>query len=133
MMLIDIEAAGFRLRLVGSELTRRAGYDSTGKILDPDHMPERGSYAFIEFLTRVTGNRTPILYSENQSAKSSVGAIGILLPLVGRAGSTEMVLGGVFYHPGTGRDVTFEREPGVVTELVLADELARENLVRYGR
>src|SRR5208283_4153984 len=63
LMLIDIEDEGFRVRVAGSELTRRAGYDGTGTLLDPVRMPERGAQNFIRLLAKGAATGLPVLYS----------------------------------------------------------------------
>ena len=133
LMLIDIEETGFRVGLAGSELVYRAKYDATGSIMDAVSMPERGAQTFLNLLAKVAGTCAPVIYSVSRSQQSVEGAIAILLPLVDSAGAPRKILGGVFYEPGTWRDAGGDWDPGAITELVLAEQLARVDLVRYGR
>jgi hypothetical protein len=133
LMIIDIEEGGFRVRLAGSELTRRAGYDGTGNRLDPVRMPERGAQTFVELVAKVAATGAPVLYSVSRSQQSAAGAIALLLPLFDQAGQTHKILGGVFYEPGSRPDTANDWDPGAVTELDLAQNLARTDLARYGR
>lgn len=131
-MLIGLENAGFRMRLVGSELTSKAGIDTTGMMVDPATMPGRDVPAFVGLLTRVTETVSPVLYQVGRSEQYAYGARGILLPLVDGAGHVEMVLGGFFFEPSPLNDTNRDWIPGALAELVLEDELAREDQTKYG-
>lgn len=133
IMLLSVEHAGFRVLSAGSEMVRRAGYDNTGKLLDPVQMPERGAQTFIGLLAKVAATRAPVLYRVSRSVQSAFGAIAILLPLVDRAGSARMIVGGVFYEPGGERDAGNDWDPGAITELPFVEQLARVYPERGGK
>jgi len=133
LMLIDIEEGGFRVRVAGSELVRRARYDGTGTLMDAVRMPERDAQTFIDLLAKVAATGAPVLYTVSRNPQSADGAIAILLPLADQAGAPRMILGGVFYELGGRRDLDNDWDPGAVSELVLSEQLARDDLVRYGR
>jgi len=126
LMLIDVEAGGFRLRLSGSEITRRAGFDNTGNMIDPDRLANRSGHGLVRLLSRVAETGAPVLYKVGPSATSAFGATILLTPLVDQTGSSvDKILGGVFYDPGAARASTVRWDPGALSELVLADELER--------
>jgi len=123
LMLIDIEPTGFRSRLSGSELTRRAGIDRTGEIIDPARAPSKRGHEFVAFLGKVVETRSPVLYRVGPSARNVDGATVLLMPLAGSDESVGMILGGIFYDPGLIRDPTLTWEPGALRELVIPDEM----------
>jgi hypothetical protein len=140
LMLFEIADETFRVRLVGSEVTRRAGMDLTGRVLGsvrPDAGPVSSNGKnvpkFVVFLRRVVTTGAPVLYFAGRSEEAALGAIGLLLPLVARSGETTMVLGGLFYELASLREATDVWRPDDLTELVLAEELARSRTGRYGR
>jgi hypothetical protein len=124
LMLVENLAAGFRLRLVGTEVARRAGKDLTGVVLQATSLEGQSIPEFIAFLKRVVSTAAPLLYSVGRNPESAFGGTGLLLPLPGRSGKVEMVLGGVFYD-ADGQRRGQEGEPGELTELSLAKELER--------
>ena len=125
LMLVGVEPAGFRTRLAGSELTCRAGIDRTGQIIDPARSSSGRGYEFVALLSKVVETRSPVLYRVGASDRNAIGAMVLLLPVVGANDTVEIVLGGIFYDPGITRDPTLKWQPGAFSELVLADELAR--------
>jgi hypothetical protein len=132
LMLYDVPPTGFRLRLIGSELVRRAGKDLTGQVLDPARPSIMHIGPFLACLEKIVATRAPVLFSVARSPESPYGAIVLLLPLEKR-GNVEMILGGCFYEPLPAHYVTNGWRPGAFAELVLEDELSRERGVRYCR
>jgi hypothetical protein len=125
LMLIDVLPAGFRLRLVGSELVRRAGADNTGELLDPDRVEGVGLPTFVGFLTTIMAVRDPILYRASPGERSKSRATGLLLPLCDRTGKVQMILGGLLYEIDPLHDTGGAWDAGYLTELSLEDELKR--------
>jgi hypothetical protein len=124
-MLIDVIPQGFRLRLVGSELVRRAGVDNTGKVLDPALVQGVGLPTFIELLTRIKAAPSPILYRASPSDRSAIGATGLILPLCDRTGAVEMIIGCLIYEIDPVHDPGGAWDAGDLHELSLDDELMR--------
>ena len=99
LILIDCLADGYRYRLIGSELVSRMGRDVTGK--DPQH----GRYnpglveRWIAALDLVSKTREPQLLRSHLEGGGT--ALTLMLPLVSREGSTEMLLGGSFSESPT--------------------------------
>jgi hypothetical protein len=125
LMLLEPTDAGYRLRLVGSELARRAGSDNTGRVLKPDVMPDRGLPTFLGFLDTVMATSQPLLYGAYRD-RQDWDAIGLVLPLPGRNGEAGMILGGLFHDPNLIRDPGSVWQPGALVALSLEDELARQ-------
>jgi hypothetical protein len=124
LFLMELVDAYFRVRLVGSDIVRRAGRDSTGQLLDPKVMPARAIPAFSILLRRVAETRVPLLYSAGPGTMTNFSAIGSLMPLVDRTDAVEMILGGLFYETKRTRAQNDYWEPGALTELPLAEMLA---------
>jgi hypothetical protein len=127
LFLMELVDAYFRVRLVGSEVSRRAGRDNTGQILDPTVMRERAIPAFSILLRRVAESRAPLLYSAGQGTLTNFGAIGILLPLVDRTDAVDMILGGLFHETKRTSAQSDYWDPGALTELPLAEMLAHSD------
>jgi hypothetical protein len=125
LILIQREGERFRLRLVGSELTSRAGMDRTGRIFDPAIVEPVNTAGFVVLLDKVVATKAPLLFSIGANNETASGAIGLLLPLVEPSGEVDMVLGGVFYELDPWRDPVGPWLPLSLGELVLEDELAR--------
>ncbi len=122
--MFDIVDGFFRSRLIGSDITRRAGRDNTGQRLDPRVLEERGIPAFVLLLQRVVDTRRPILYSVERDSQSEFGATGLLLPLSGANGTIDMILGGMFYEANRINQPSANWVPGTLTQLSLEDMLA---------
>jgi hypothetical protein len=123
LMLIDATDGHFQMRLVGSEVARRAGPDPTGLTLDPRVITERGIPAFVGFLEKAVETRQPVIYSVERGDQTAFGAIGLLLPLSGTTHEIPMILGGLFYETSRIRQPNADWTPGTLTELSLADML----------
>ncbi len=123
LMLFDIVDGYFRSRLIGSEITRRAGSDNTGQRLDPRVLEERGIPAFVVLLQQVVDTREPVLYSVERDSQSAFGATGLLLPLSGADGAIDMILGGMFYESSRTNPPPVDWVPGTLTQLSLPDML----------
>ena len=127
LMLIDAVDGHFRMRLVGSEVVRRAGRDPTGLRLDPLVITERGIPAFVGFLEKTVETRRPVIYSVERGDQTAFGAIGLLLPLSGPNHEIPMILGGLFYETSRIRQLNADWTPGTLTELSLTDMLAAQS------
>lgn len=125
LMLVDVVQAGFRMRLVGSELVRRTRVDATGSLVEPDRIPGPDIPRFSGLLGKVAVHCEPVLYHVEHSVRGAYSADGILLPLVNRAGAVAMVLGGFFFEHGRLPDIDPAWDPGPLRELSIAEELAR--------
>jgi hypothetical protein len=123
LMLIDAIDGRFRMRLVGSEVARRAGRDPTGLNLDPRVITDRGVPAFVGFLQKTVETRCPVIYSVEPGSQTAFGATGLLLPLSGPDRDITMILGGLFYETSRIRGLSTDWTPGTLTELSLADML----------
>lgn len=123
LMMFDKVDGYFRPRLIGSEITRRAGRDNTGQLLDPQILEERGIPAFVILLQRVVDTREPVLYSVERDTQSAFGATGLLLPLAGPSGNIDMILGGMFYETSRTNQPSVDWVPGTLTQLSLRDML----------
>ncbi len=133
LMLYRVEPEGFRLRLVGSELAKRAGRDLTGQMLDPTRKT-MNIVPFLAALQKVVATRSPVLFSVGRSAESAFGAMVLLLPLIDRdRDNVNIILGGVFYESVPERHAFVPWRPGAFTELNLEEELRRIPDARYGR
>jgi hypothetical protein len=126
LMLIDAVDGHFRMRLVGSEITRRAGRNTTGLRLDPQVIPERGVPAFVLFLQKAVETRCPVIYLVEKDSQSAFGATGLLLPLSGQNNDITMILGGLFFETSRDRELSANWTPGTLTELSLADMLGTQ-------
>lgn len=126
LMLIDAVNGDFQMRLVGSEVSRRAGRDPTGLRLDPQVIRDRGIPAFVGFLQKTVETRSPVIYSVERGDQTAFGAIGLLLPLSGPDHEVTMIFGGLFYETSRMRALSTEWTPGTLTELSLADMLAAQ-------
>jgi hypothetical protein len=126
LMLIDAVDGHFQMRLVGSEITRRAGRNTTGLRLDPQVITDRGIPAFVLFLQKVVETRCPVMYMVERDSHSAFGATGLLLPLSGQNDEITMILGGLFYETSRIRELNADWMPGTLTELPLADMLAAQ-------
>jgi hypothetical protein len=123
LMLIDTIGGHFRMRLVGSEVARRAGRDQTGLRLDPLVLTERGIPTFVGFLQKTVETRQPVIYAVERGDRTAFGAIGLLLPLSGPNHDIPMILGGLFYETSRIRTLSADWTPGTLTELALGDML----------
>jgi hypothetical protein len=126
LMLIDAIDGHFQMRLVGSEVSRRAGRDPTGLRLDPLVITDRGVPAFVVFLQKTVDTRCPVLYSVEPGSQTAFGATGLLLPLSGPNHEITMILGGLFYDTSRTRQLGADWTPGTLTELSLADMLSAQ-------
>ena len=116
----------FRIRLVGSEVVRRAGRDATGLTLDSEMKDYNGIVTLLGYLERVIATGEPLIYSVARGNGTAFGAIGILLPLAGADGKPEMVLGGVFFRSTRTGESSVPWNPGALTELSLAEMLEQK-------
>jgi hypothetical protein len=126
LMLIDAVDGYFQMRLVGSEVSRRAGRDPTGLRLDPRVITDRGIPAFVGFLRKTVETRRPVIYSVERGEQTAFGAIGLLLPLSGPNHEITMILGGLFYDTSRTRQLSADWTPGTLTELSLEDMLGAQ-------
>ena len=119
VMLIDLEGAEFRLRLVGSDIVRRVGRDSTGRLFDRTLFSDDALADWLAVLRKVVTQRRPVLYGFDPDAVEHYSAIGLIVPLVGNAGKTEMLLTGVFFDLPKGSGSP--KVPGRIIEIPIND------------
>jgi hypothetical protein len=98
LFLIDVlpGARDFRFRLVGSEMTKRYGRDSTGKTISESYRtsPEIGRW-ILDVLGAVVEHGLPVVSEGRLSAveKSFVVARALQLPLAADGETVDMILG----------------------------------------
>jgi hypothetical protein len=122
--IMDMIEEGFRARVIGSEITRRAGRDNTGRMLDPVTMQDRAVPAYAILLRRVVETQAPLIYSAGRGSVARFAAIGLLLPLMGQDETVEMILGGLFYEVARTSSQPEYWEAGSLTELQFSELLA---------
>jgi hypothetical protein len=132
LMILTPAEGGFRVRIAGSELVRRAGRDNTGIIITAEPSQPRGIPTFFEFLSLLSATRRPVLYAVSPGEHAAAGAVGLILPLIDGDNRVEMILGGLFYEPSPTRDLGGSWSPGALTLLNLDQEVKRDHAVRYG-
>ena len=97
LYLVDVEPDGFRFRLVGSEITKRAGRDTTGRAIDRSLLSEESLASWLKIMRLTAHEQRPVLYCFSARARTAFNALGILMPLLNEAGATNMLIGGVFF------------------------------------
>jgi hypothetical protein len=128
LLLLDWIDGAFRVRVIGSEITRRGGRDDTGQIVDLKLLSEHGIPSFAGLLRRVIETNGPVIYSIGRTDAAAFGAIGILLPLLYPTGAVQMVLGGIFYELDKRHPKNDSWLPGAIAELSLPELLAHPGL-----
>ncbi len=126
LLLLDRIDESFRVRLIGSEITRRGGRDDTGQIIDLKLLAAHGIPSLAGLLYRVIETRGPVIYSIGRTDTAAFGAIGIFLPLLDKTGAVEMILGGTFYELDKRHPMNDSWQPGAIAELSLTELLAHE-------
>jgi hypothetical protein len=97
LLLVDAIAEGFRMRVIGSEIVKRIGRDNTGIILKPEPGPYSHISAMMGFFQETVSKSEPVYFSSRDGQSTAAGINGVLLPLLGEAGSVTQILGGIFY------------------------------------
>ena len=97
IMLIDIEPAGYRNRLIGSSITHRVGRDSTGKRIDHELFGPTILAIWLEIMGEVSNTQHPRLVAVHIASREKASMLTLILPLVGRSGRTEMIFSGCFF------------------------------------
>jgi hypothetical protein len=99
VMLVDVlrDPLRYRIRLHGSELSRRGGFDLTGKMLDEMPLPEAREFARLSF-TRVVDAQLPIWGIRERMADGKILRYeALLLPLSAKGDGVDMLLIGMRY------------------------------------
>jgi len=115
MFLVDVAEDGFRFRLIGSEIVRRAKHDFTGRVIDRSLLGDETLRSWRRVMRKVAEEKTPVLYVFDPQARNTANAVGLLMPLVNRSGVTEMLLGALFFSGA--RELRRPSGPGRVHEI----------------
>jgi hypothetical protein len=97
LLLADIVPGGYRYRLVGSAVVERHREEMTGKMAGTSKFLERVSAELIANYDAVRSEQKPRIMVSGAAIADRAGAVTVILPLVKKAGETEMILVGVFY------------------------------------
>jgi len=97
ILLVDVIAEGFRMRVIGSEIVKRIGHDNTGIILKPEPGPYSHISAMLVFFQETVAKSVPVYFSSRYGQYTATGIHGVLLPLVDETGGVAQILGGIFY------------------------------------
>jgi len=105
LMIVDIEAGGYKYRVVGSDITERFGGELTGRPVGSSSMPANIKAEWRNALDLVCGEQKPRLLVSRLPADVEANHVMLILPLVDAAGQTERILVGIFFnnrdfHPG---------------------------------
>ena len=98
LMLIDVLPDGYRVRLQGSEIVRRTGIDLTGRVIDERLFDAPRLVKWFDAFTVVVEEQRPLLIRSWADHRGQAETIVLVLPLVGTAGQTEILLVGCFYE-----------------------------------
>lgn len=88
----------FRFRLHGSELTLRAGYDLTGKMVDDLPNPANRAILLERCRSLVETGRAMRVINERRLGKRLFGYEAVWLPLAGDGHTIDMLMGGIVYR-----------------------------------
>jgi hypothetical protein len=91
LMILDVGPAGYKYRVVGSEVVSRIGMDVTGRSIGV-------SFSNTTALDGAVADQEPRLIFSRIFDSPTAKNIVIVLPLVSRAGITEQILAGSFYN-----------------------------------
>jgi len=97
LILIDILPEGYRFRLQGSEIVRRAGRDLTGEMFDARLYDPAPVTKWTAALNTVAAEQRPVMLRSSTAHRRSADMLLLVLPLVSPDGETEMLLIGCFY------------------------------------
>ncbi len=95
LVLLGIEGATYRYRVVGSKVEEWIGVYLTGRVADFSDAANPISQAWRKALDHVRDTQEPLVYDSSIVGGASKYTT-IMLPLVDRAGVTEMILTGSF-------------------------------------
>jgi len=99
VLLVDALPEGrFRVRLHGTNLVERAGFDMTGKSMDAYPNPEYAKVALRSFGTVVETRRPLVSVNERTIAGRAYGYETVMLPLSADGARVDMLLVGLLYH-----------------------------------
>lgn len=99
VLLVDVlPGGGFRVRLHGTNLVGRAGFDMTGKSMDAYPNPEYAKVALRSFGTVVQTLRPLVSVNERTIADRAYGYETVMLPLSADGARVDMLLVGLLYH-----------------------------------
>lgn len=97
IMLIGIEPAGYRNRLIGTMIVRRVGQDDTGKLIDRELFGPTTLAIWRGIMDEVSKTQQPKLASVRVAHSERQTMLTLMLPLVGRDGETEGIFSGCFF------------------------------------
>jgi hypothetical protein len=99
LLLVDVqrEPLRYRIRLHGTELAKRAGYDMTGKMLDTLRVPEFRELARRSF-TKVVETRAPFRASRDRIIDRRRHRYDTLMLPLGGDAQVDMLLIGLIYE-----------------------------------
>jgi hypothetical protein len=99
VLLVDVlPDGGFRVRLHGTNLVARAGFDMTGKSMDDYPNPEYAKVALRSFRTVVETRRPFVSDNERTIAGRAYGYETVMLPLSSDGARVDMLLIGLLYR-----------------------------------
>lgn len=100
VVLIDVlrDPQRFRFRLHGSELSLRAGYDMTGKLVDDLPNPANRAILLKRCRSLVETRRPTRVLDRRSLGKRLYGYEAVWLPLAGDGYAIDMLMGGIVYR-----------------------------------
>jgi hypothetical protein len=100
LTLYGVEPAGFRVRLVGTEVARRGGGPQLGQMLDEIEVASPILHAVRDALRRTIDERRPVLVHYRAQYDELVRWTSLYLPLAEAGGAVCAVVGGTFHEIG---------------------------------
>jgi hypothetical protein len=98
LMILDVGPAGYKYRVVGSEVVSRIGMDVTGRSIGASFSNTTALDIWRDALDGAVADRKPRLIFSRIFDSPTAKNVVIVLPLVARAGTTEQILAGSFYN-----------------------------------
>ena len=98
LMLADVLPDGYRYRLVGSAIVARHKTDLTGRMAGASQLMRGVRSLLLANYDAVRTLQQPRLMITGMSLLDRSREVNLVLPLVDRAGQTEMIMLGVFYN-----------------------------------
>ena len=99
IMLIAIEPAGYRNRLIGSTIVQRIGQDDSGKLIDRELFGPVTLPIWLGLMDEVSNMQQPRLVRVRIAPSERQAMLTLMLPLVGRDHRTEAIFSGCFFDP----------------------------------
>ncbi|WP_420242841.1 hypothetical protein [Roseiterribacter gracilis] len=100
LTLYGVEPAGFRVRLVGSEVARRGGGPQVGYMLDEIELASPILDAVRDALRRTIAGRKPVLVHYLAQYEEPVRWTSVYLPLIDASGAVCSIVAGTFHEIG---------------------------------